>query len=71
MKTGKLMKFKHPDGDVQAYLYRDAGVFRASLYVLDGTPRRREPVHTLADSDEDTLLAEVRAWVEAHYPRPR
>jgi hypothetical protein len=71
MKTGKLMKFKHPAGEVQAYLYQDADVFRASLYVMDGRTHDREPVHTLVDPSEEALLAEIRAWVEAHYPRPR
>jgi hypothetical protein len=71
MKTGKLMKFSRAAGDVQAYLYRDADTFRASLYLLSGGERSREPIHTLADADEDHLLAEVRAWVQEHYPRPR
>lgn len=71
MKTGKLMKFTRPAGDVQAYLYRDANIFRASLYVTAGGARSREPVHTLADPSEEALLTEIRAWVETHYPRPR
>ena len=71
MKTGKLMKFPRPDGDIQAYLYKDAGTFKASLYLLSGGARSNEPLHTLADSDEDVLLAEVRAWVQANYPRSR
>jgi len=71
MKTGKLMKFKHPTGDVQAYLYRDADQFRASLYLLSRGVRSHEPVHTLADDNEDALVADVRAWVQEHYPRPR
>jgi hypothetical protein len=71
MKTGKLMKFTRPAGDVQAYLYRDADLFRASLYVMAGDARSREPVHPLADPSEETLLTEIRAWVEAHYPRAR
>lgn len=71
MKTGKLMKFIRPAGDVQAYLYRDADLFRASVYLMAGDARSREPVHTLADASEEALLSEIRAWVEAHYPRPR
>jgi hypothetical protein len=71
MKTGKLMKFPRPAGDIQAYLYRDADMFRASLYLMAGGVRSREPLQTLSDPSEDVLLTEVRAWVEAHYPRPR
>lgn len=71
MKTGKLMKFPREGGDIQAYLYRDAGLFRASLYVMARGARSREPVHTIADPNEAQVVAEVRSWVEAHYPRPR
>jgi hypothetical protein len=70
MKTGKLMKFPRPAGDVQAYLYRDAETYRASLYVTTLGVREREPVATLSGASEDALLAEVRAWVDRHYPRP-
>ena len=71
MKTGKLMKFSRAAGDIQAYLYRDADLFRASLYLLAGGVRSHGPVHTLVDANEDALLAGVRAWVQEHYPRPR
>jgi hypothetical protein len=71
MKTGKLMKFSREGGDVQAYLYRDANLFKASLYVSAQGTRAREPVHTIADPDEEQLVAEVRSWVLAHFPRPR
>jgi hypothetical protein len=71
MKTGKLMKFPRDGGDIQAYLYRDANLFRASLYVTAQGMRAREPIHTIADADEDHVVAEVRSWVEAHFPRPR
>ena len=71
MKTGKLMKFPREGGDIQAYLYRDAGLFRASLYVMTRGVRSHEPVHTIADASEDQVAAEVRSWVEVHYPRPR
>lgn len=69
MKTGRLLKFHRPDADVHAYLYQDANEVRAALYVM----RRggeRQPVHAIAGTDEERVVAEVRAWVEAHYPRP-
>jgi hypothetical protein len=71
MKTGKLMKFPRSSADVQAYLYRDANLFRASLYVNADGVRGREPVQTFEDANEATLLEEVRAWVDANYPRGR
>jgi hypothetical protein len=71
MKTGKLMKFPRQSADVQAYLYRDADCYRASLYVNAEGERGREPVQTFEDASEARLLEEVRAWVEAKYPRPR
>ena len=71
MKTGKLMKFPREGGLIQAYLYRDAGLVRASLYVMAQGVRSREPVRTFADPSEAQVVAEVRSWVEAHYPRSR
>ena len=70
MKTGKLMKFPREGGDIQAYLYRDKGLVRASLYVTTRGTRTQEPVHTIADPDEEQVVAEVRSWVLAHFPRP-
>ena len=71
MKTGKLMKFPREGGFIQAYLYQDAGLFRATLYVISRGTRSREPVHTIADPDEEQVMAEVRSWVESHFPRQR
>ena len=69
MKTGKLMKFPRAGGFIQAYLYRDADLFRASLYVVARGARSPEPIHTIADPDEEQVVAEVRSWVLAHFPR--
>ena len=38
MKTGQLMKFPSEGGDIPAHLYRDADLFRASLYVTAEVP---------------------------------
>lgn len=65
------MKFPREGGDVQAYLYRDNQLFRASLYVTAQGARTREPIHTISDPDEEQVVAEVRSWVETHFPRPR
>ena len=34
MKTGRLLKFHRPGGDVHAYLYQEAGAVYASVYLL-------------------------------------
>ena len=44
VKTGRLLKFQRPGGDVQAYLYQEAGVFRASVFVLGPSGRKDEPL---------------------------
>ena len=69
MKTGRLLKFHRPGGDVQAYLYREAGLFRASVFVLGPSARRDVPVETLTGETEAAVERDLRAWVEAHYPR--
>jgi hypothetical protein len=68
MKTGRLLKFHRPGGDVQAYLYEEAGLVRANVYVLSAA-NDRKPAVTVTGPDSDAVETEVRAWVEAHYPR--
>ena len=70
MKTGRLLKFQRPGGDVQAYLYQEAGVFRASVFVLGPSGRKDEPVQILTGPSESVVERELRAWVEAHFPSP-
>jgi hypothetical protein len=69
MKTGRLLKFHRPGGEVHAYLYLEADGARAVLYRLaPGTDRA--PVHEVRAASADDVEAEVRAWVDAHFPRP-
>jgi hypothetical protein len=70
VKTGRLLKFQRPGGDVQAYLYQEAGVFRASVFVLGPSGRKDEPVQILTGPSESAVERELRAWVEAHFPNP-
>ena len=70
MKTGRLLKFQRPGGDVQAYLYQEAGVFRASVFVLGPSGRKDEPLQILSGPSESAVERDLRAWVEAHFPRP-
>jgi len=70
VKTGRLLKFHRPGGDVQAYLYQEAGVFRASVFVLGPSGRKDEPLQILTGPSETAVERELRAWVEAHFPAP-
>lgn len=71
MKTGRLLKFPRPGGDVQAYIYRDGGGFRAALYRLSpGRGSDGDPLHTISEATEDGVEQAVREWVDAHFPRP-
>ena len=70
MKTGRLLKFHRPGGDVQAYLYQEAGIFRASVFVIGPSGRRDEPLQILTGPSESAVERDLRAWVEAHFPAP-
>ncbi|HZM49709.1 MAG TPA: hypothetical protein VFE68_04430 [Vicinamibacteria bacterium] len=70
MKTGRLLKFHRPGGDVQAYLYQEGGVFRASVFVLGPSGRKDEPLQILTGPSESAVESELRAWVESHFPPP-
>ena len=70
MKTGRLLKFRRPRGEVQAYLYRDGGEFRASVFVLTAEARRqKEAAAVLSGGNERAVEDAVRAWVDRHFPR--
>lgn len=70
MKTGRLLKFHRPGGDIHAYLYREGSSFQAALYVM--TPKAgstREPVHSITGPSEAGVEEDVRRWVESRFPR--
>jgi hypothetical protein len=70
MKTGRLLKFHRPGGDVHAYVYREGGLFRAALYVLTAAGMTRpEEGQSFSAPSEPEVEKDVRAWVEAHFPR--
>jgi hypothetical protein len=72
VKTGRLLKFPRPGGDIQAYIYRDGAGFQGRLYVLgpEHTSREKGPVHSVSGPTETAVERAVREWVDAHYPRP-
>jgi DNA replication initiation complex subunit (GINS family) len=70
VKTGRLLKFLRPGGEVHAYLYRDGARFRASVYLMaDDAAGSNEPLQQLAADSESDLEAAVRACVERRFPR--
>lgn len=71
MKTGRLLKFRRPGGEVHAYLYKEEGLFRAALYLLSGEGEDAAPLQTLSGPVESGVEQDVRAWVDAHFPTKR
>jgi hypothetical protein len=69
VKTGRLLKFHRPGGDVQAYLYREGGLFRASVFVVGPKGQRDNPLQTLTGETEAGVERDLRAWVEKNFPR--
>ena len=55
---------------MQAYLYQEGGVFRASVFVLGPSGRKDEPLQILTGPSESAVERDLRAWVEAHFPAP-
>jgi hypothetical protein len=68
MKTGRLLKFHRSGADVHAYLYQEGDEMRAVIYLMS-SGGARDPEHRIAGTTSDEVEAEVRAWVESHYPR--
>ena len=71
MKTGRLLKFQRPGGQVQAYLYLEGGVFHAALFLIGEERSGKEPLERLTGSSEANVEQAVRRWVDRHYPRER
>lgn len=64
------MKFHRPGGEIHAYLYKDGAAYRASIYLM--SPERghaNEPLAKLEAGSEAAVEANVRAWVDAGYPK--
>ena len=71
MKTGRLLKFRRPGGEIHAYLYKEEGQFRAAVYLLSTEGDDKGPLQTLAGPVESGVEQEVRAWVDTHFPAKR
>ena len=68
MKTGRLLKFQRAGGDVQAYLYQEDGLFRASIFVLTRSAQGGDAKATLTGKTEAAVESALRAWLDEHYP---
>ena len=71
MKTGRLLKFRRPGGEVHAYLYKEEGQCHAALYLLSSGREDGAPVQTLSGPVESGVEQDVRDWVDAHFPAGR
>jgi hypothetical protein len=71
MKSGRLLKFVRPGALVHAYLYREGDEYRAAVYVTLAGRAADTPSHTLRGPSEAAVEQEARAWVDAHFPKPR
>ena len=70
MKTGRLLKFQRPGGEVHAYLFREGKGFHASIYLMtQAAGGSNEPLKRLAGASEADIEAAVRAFVDARFPR--
>jgi hypothetical protein len=72
VKTGRLLKFQRPGAEVQAYLYQEGGVFRASVFVIGPSGGKGDAEATLTGESEAAVERQLRAWLDRQYPsRPR
>ena len=72
MKTGRLLKFRRPGGEIHAYLYKEGGEYQAALYLLSAERGRDgSPLQTISGPLEARVEEDVRAWVDAHFPMKR
>lgn len=70
MKTGRLLKFQRPGGEVHAYIYRDGSQFHATLYVMAAERGRETAIaDSITATTEAGVESAVREWVEARFPK--
>jgi hypothetical protein len=71
MKTGRLLKFPRPGVELHVYLYQDGREVKAAVYALGPGALGTDPVHTTCGSSEAGVEADVRSWIEDHYPKAK
>jgi hypothetical protein len=68
MRTGRLIKFRRADADIHAYLYREGADVVAELFAHVAAPLASRSLPSFRGPTEDGVEAQVREWVESHYP---
>jgi hypothetical protein len=69
MKTGRLLKFPRAGADLHAYLYQDGPEVKAAVYHLGPGSQGIDPIHTVTGASAAVVEADVRSWVEDHFPK--
>jgi hypothetical protein len=71
MKTGRLLKIPRPGVELNVYLYHDGPEVKAAVYALGPGLHGQDPIHAISGASEGVVEAEVRAWVDARFPKTR
>ncbi len=69
MKTGRLLKFVRPGGEIQAYIYREGAAVHGTLYVVAPGTTELRAKEDLRGAEENAVERAVREWVDRHYPK--
>jgi len=70
MKTGRLLKFQRPGGELHAYLFRDDTAHSGVVYLFSNTRESdARPLQSFSAASETEVEAAVRNWLDEHYPR--
>ena len=65
------MKFPRPGVELHVYLYQDGLQVKAAVYALGPGTHGPDPIHTTGGDSEAAVEADVRSWIEDHYPKAR
>ena len=71
MKTGRLLKFSRTGVELHVYLYQDGPEVKAAVYALGAGVQGPDPIHTVAGASAAMVEADVRSWVEDHFPKTK
>jgi len=71
VKTGRLLKFRRPGGEVHVYLYKEGSLYQAAVYLFSAAGADTAPLQILSGTQEPALEQDVRDWVDARFPAAR
>ncbi len=70
MKTGRLLKFQRKEALIHAYIYQDGSECKAAIYVrTKQATAESKPAQELVGRTSQLVEDEVRAWIDARFPR--